>query len=216
MSYFATRRNILLSAGVMQGTRLDALSVGDSVYIFEGTEGDGNLFQYILIAADYPQTGVVLLMRNGAAVQMQFAASNVTGYAGSLIDSYLGNDTTGYLSQFVPDIRAKLQTVPIASHTSGSAVSLDRRAFILSDTEIRDTGVNNKEGTKIAYFSGHSFPSNAAWTRQPYYFNGATFYQAYTIWGGNTFAQVNGSLAIVPCICLLGSERVDANNTLIV
>lgn len=201
----------------MQGTRLDALSVGDSVYIFEGTEGDGNLFQYILIAADYPQTGVVLLMRNGALGTSAFAASDVKGYAGSTVDSYLGNESTGFLGMFMPVIRSKIQTVSIKTHTSGTAATIDRRAFLLSDTEIRDSGANYKEGVKIPYFTSVSkFPSNQAWTRQPYSFGSRNIVQAYTIWGANTYAHVSGQLQIVPCICLRGSERVDVNNTLIV
>ena len=94
---------------------------------------------------------------------------------------------------------------------------IDRRAFLLSDTEIRDAGANYKEGVKIPYFTSVSkFPSNLAWTRQPYSFQYSNIYQAYTIWGGNTYAQVASQLQLVPCICLLGKERVDANNALIV
>lgn len=211
------RRHMLLSAGVMQGTRLDALDVGDSVYIYEGTEEDGGLFEYILIAADYPKAGTVLLMRNGATGSLQYAAGTVKGYAGSTIDTYLGNETTGFLGLFMPAIRAKIQTVPIETHTSGAATTIDRRAFLLSDTEIRSTGTNFVEGEKIPYFTSVSkFPSASAWTRQPYSFSGVNINQAYTIWGGNQYAQVAGQLQIVPCLCLLGKERVDSNNSLIV
>jgi len=207
---------MLLSAGVMQGTRLDALDVGDSVYIFEGTEDEGSLFEYILIAAEHYAPDTVLLMRNGAIGSSAFG-SGAKGYAGSLVDSMLSNETTGFLGQFIPAIRSKIQTVSIETHTSGAAATIDRRAFILSDTEIRDTGANYREGTKIPYFTSVSkFPSNQAWTRQPYSFQYGNIYQAYTIWGGNTYAQVSGSLQLVPCICLLGKERVDSQNALIV
>ena len=218
-SYFAKRRNMLLSAGVMQGTRLDDLSVGDSVYIFEGSEDDGNLYPYILIAANnYPTDGVVLLMRDGAITNMQYAANNITGYSASPIDSvYLaGEGPSGYLGQFSPEMRAKIQSAEIDSHTSyGASIKLQRRAFILSDTEIRDSaGALYSEGEKIAYFDDNPYPSGA-WTRQPYSYSGAYVYQLYAT-GVYNVVSYNSVLAVIPCICLLGSERVDANNTLIV
>ncbi len=227
---FAARHRMLLSAsGTGSGAAIKTLPVGTTVYIKENGTAQG----FIIVAHNYPSAGNTLLMRNAATGQMSMGDASVSlsikSYAGSNVDSWLQNT---YLTRFSSYVRNMIPTVTIDSHEiTGTpqtlqSTTIDRKAFILSATEI--TGqATNAEGQKIAYFTSQAMlPTTNVWTRQvsqtdwdDEYHTNLYFFRMYGENYSGAESAVNTSnpnFNVIPCFCLPSGATVDANNHLIV
>ena len=92
--------------------------------------------------------GVVLLRKNVLDEQRQMNAANDATYIDSLIDTWLNDETAGYLSYFDEKMRACIipSTIKIKPYNSDTVTEIARRAYLLSESEVTSGGV---EGDSI-------------------------------------------------------------------
>lgn len=148
--------------------------------------------QYLIIQQGKPASGNYDDSCNGTWVRRldiysnrQWHTSNVNDYANSAIDSWLNNESSGFLSLLDADIRAAIKNVKIpyrpgsgTSYTvSSGANGLSRKAFLLSMKEVDLTpSYSPTEGAALEYFSGGGNSKRVAnlngsparwWSRSP-------------------------------------------------
>lgn len=167
-----------------------------------GTKASGSIIklnesgipvEYIIVQQGKPASGNYDDSCNGTWVRRkdiysnrQWHTSNVNDYANSAIDSWLNNESSGFLSLLDADIRAAVKTVKIpyrpgsgTSYTvSSGANGLSCKAFLLSMKEVDLTPrYSPTEGAALEYFSGGGNSQRVAnlngsparwWSRSPY------------------------------------------------
>lgn len=114
--------------------------------------------------------GVVLLRKNVLDESHQMNATAEATYIDSLMDTWLNDETAGYLSYFDEKMRACIipSTVKIKPYNSDVVTEIARRAYLLSLSEVTNGGVEgesilqmlkvhsgqtNDSGARIAYNS---------------------------------------------------------------
>lgn len=157
--------------------------------------------QYLIIQQGKPASGNYDDSCNGTWVRRldiysnrQWHTSNVNDYANSAIDSWLNNESSGFLSLLDADIRAAIKNVKIpyrpgsgTSYTvSSGANGLSRKAFLLSMKEVDLTpSYSPTEGAALEYFSGGGNSKRVAnlngsparwWSRSPYCYFSHDYY----------------------------------------
>lgn len=92
--------------------------------------------------------GVVLLRENVLNEQRKMNATAEATYIDSLMDTWLNDETAGYLSYFDEKMRACiiLSTIKIKPYNSDAVTEIARRAYLLSESEVTNGGV---EGDSI-------------------------------------------------------------------
>ena len=178
-----------------------------------GTKASGSIIklnesgipvEYLIVQQGKPASGNYDDSCNGTWVRRkdiysnrQWHTSNVNDYANSAIDSWLNNESSGFLSLLDADIRAAVKTVKIpyrpgsgTSYTvSSGANGLSCKAFLLSMKEVDlAPSYSPTEGAALEYFSGGGNSKRVAnlngapahwWSRSPHCSNRA--YSAYRV-----------------------------------
>ena len=166
-----------------------------------GTKASGSIIklnesgipvEYLIVQQGKPASGNYDDSCNGTWVRRkdiysnrQWHTSNVNDYANSAIDSWLNNESSGFLSLLDADIRAAVKTVKIpyrpgsgTSYTvSSGANGLSCKAFLLSMKEVDlAPSYSPTEGAALEYFSGGGNSKRVAnlngaparwWSRSP-------------------------------------------------
>lgn len=92
--------------------------------------------------------GVVLLRKNVLDEQRKMNATNEATYIDSLMDAWLNDETSGYLSYFDEKMRACIipSSIKIKPYNSDVVTEIARMAYLLSESEVGTGGV---EGDSI-------------------------------------------------------------------
>ena len=92
--------------------------------------------------------GVVLLRKNVLDEPRKMNATNEATYIDSLMDTWLTDETSGYLSYFNEKMRACIipSTIKIKPYNSDVVTEIARMAYLLSESEVTNGGV---EGDSI-------------------------------------------------------------------
>lgn len=92
--------------------------------------------------------GVVLLRQNVLNEPRQMNTTNDATYIDSLMDTWLNDETAGYLSYFDEKMRACIipSTIKIKPYNSDGVTEIVRKAYLLSESEVTAGGV---EGDSI-------------------------------------------------------------------
>mgnify|MGYP000493733410 CR=1 FL=1 len=87
--------------------------------------------------------GVVLLRQNVLDEPRQMNATNEATYIDSLMDTWLNDETAGYLSYFDEKMRACIipSTIKIKPYNSDAVTEIARKAYLLSESEVTTGGV---------------------------------------------------------------------------
>lgn len=90
--------------------------------------------------------GVVLLRKNVLDEQHKMNATNDATYIDSLMDTWLNDETAGYLSYFDEKMRACIipSSIKIKPYNSDVVTEIARRAYLLSVSEITNGGVDGE------------------------------------------------------------------------
>lgn len=92
--------------------------------------------------------GVVLLRQNVLDEQRKMNATNEATYIDSLMDTWLNDEASGYLSYFDGKMRACIipSSIKIKPYNSDAVTEIARMAYLLSESEVSNGGV---EGDSI-------------------------------------------------------------------
>lgn len=116
--------------------------------------------------------GVVLLRENVLDEQRKMNATAEATYIDSLMDTWLNDETSGYLSYFDEKMRACIipSTIKIKPYNSDTVMEIARRAYLLSESEVTRGGA---EGDSILpMLKAHSGEETDNTARQAYKANG--------------------------------------------
>lgn len=171
------------------------LTAGQIIYLDETVDGTLSHVPFIYLGQD--DSGNCRILRQYAVVTKKMNSKNETTYDGCLADTWLNNETDGYLSRFDTATKLSLVATQIKtkSMSAGSAI-IARRCFLLSYTElgyattpdegssILDTlkavaNTTNADTARIAY--NESLSSVFWWLRSPASF---TEFRCVNIKGG--------------------------------
>ena len=164
--------------------------------------------------------GVVLLRKNVLDQTRQMNSTNETTYIDSLMDTWLNDDASGYLSYFDEKMRACIipSSIKIKPYNSDVVTEIARQVYLLSADEVTTGGV---EGESILpmlkVHSGQTDDKNA---RKVFNDAGtAIFWWLRSSYDSKQFYHVNGSGVVNPYYAATGYAvrpvfKV-ANNTLV-
>lgn len=90
--------------------------------------------------------GVVLLRENVLDESRKMNATNESTYIGSLMDTWLNDETSGYLSYFDEKMRACIipSSIKIKPYNSDTVTEIARRAYLLSLSEVTNGGLEGE------------------------------------------------------------------------
>lgn len=90
--------------------------------------------------------GVVLLRKNVLDEQRSMNATNESTYIDSLMDTWLNDTTSGYLSYFDEKMRACIipSTIKIKPYSSDVVTEIARQVYLLSEDEVTTGGVEGE------------------------------------------------------------------------
>lgn len=90
--------------------------------------------------------GVVLLRQNVLDEQRKMNATNEATYIGSLMDTWLNDETAGYLSYFDEKMRACIipSSIKIKPYNSDVVTEIARKAYLLSESEVTNGGLEGE------------------------------------------------------------------------
>lgn len=124
------------------------LTAGQIIYLDETVDGTLSHVPFIYLGQD--DSGNCRILRQYAAVSKQMNSKSETTYDGCLADTWLNNETNGYLSRF--DDATKLSLVAtqikINSISTSSVGIIARRCFLLSESEVGNVTTPD-EGSSI-------------------------------------------------------------------
>lgn len=206
----------------MASVKLGTKAAGSIVKLNES----GIPVEYIIVQQGKPASGNyddscngTWLRRKDIYSNRQWHTSNVNDYANSAIDSWLNNESSGFLSLLDADIRAAVKTVKIPYRPgSGSSYTVSRganglscKAFLLSMKEVDLTpSYSPTEGAALEYFSGGGNSKRVAnlngsparwWSRSPNC--GRNVGSAYCVEAGGSASGWNCSNSYGCCPALI-------------
>lgn len=117
--------------------------------------------------------GVVLLRKNVLDQSRQMNATNDATYINSLMDTWLNDETAGYLSYLDEKMRACIipSTIKIKPYNSDTVAEIARRVYLLSQSEVSNGGA---EGDSILpMLKAHSGQTSDNDARKAYKANGS-------------------------------------------
>lgn len=90
--------------------------------------------------------GVVLLRKNAPDEKRQMNKTNEATYIDSLMDAWLNDETSGYLSYFDEKMRACIipSSIKIKPYNSDTVMEIARMAYLLSESEVTNGGVEGE------------------------------------------------------------------------
>lgn len=164
--------------------------------------------------------GVVLLRKNVLNETRQMNSTNDATYIDSLMDTWLNDETAGYLSYFDSKMRACIipSVVKIKPYNSDTVTEIARYVYLLSRDEVRNGGV---EGESILpMLKVHSGKETDNDARKAYNSAGiALFWWLSSSYDSKQFYHVNSSGVVNPYYATTGYAPRPAfkvaNNTLV-
>ena len=124
------------------------LTAGTIIYLDETVDGTLSHVPFIYLGQD--DSGNCRILRQYAAVAQKMNSTNETTYDGFLADTWLNNETDGYLSRFDGATRLSFVAtqIKINSISTSTVGTIARRCFLLSESEVGNTTTPD-EGTSI-------------------------------------------------------------------
>lgn len=124
------------------------LTAGTIIYLDETVDGTLSHVPFIYLGQD--DSGNCRILRQYAAVAQKMNSTNETTYDGCLADTWLNNETDGYLSRFDDATRLSFVAtqIKINSISTSTVGTIARRCFLLSESEVGNT-TTPAEGTSI-------------------------------------------------------------------
>lgn len=124
------------------------LTAGTIIYLDETVDGTLSHVPFIYLGQD--DSGNCRILRQYAAVAQKMNSTNETTYDGCLADTWLNNETDGYLSRFDGATRLSFVAtqIKINSISTSTVGTIARRCFLLSESEVGNTTTPDK-GTSI-------------------------------------------------------------------
>ena len=124
------------------------LTAGTIIYLDETVDGTLSHVPFIYLGQD--DSGNCRILRQYAAVAQKMNSTNETTYDGCLADTWLNNETDGYLSRFDGATRLSFVAtqIKINSISTSTVGTIARRCFLLSESEVGNTTTPD-EGTSI-------------------------------------------------------------------
>lgn len=125
---------------------ISEIALTEVLHYEETINGKTQIVAYWPIRKD--ADGVVLLRENALDESRKMNATAEATYIDSLMDTWLNDETAGYLSYFDEKMRACIipSTVKIKPYNSDMVTEIARRAYLLSQSEVTNGGV---EGDSI-------------------------------------------------------------------
>ncbi len=123
---------------------ISEIELTEVLHYTETIDGKAQTVAYWPIRKD--ADGVVLLRENVLDEQRQMNATNDATYINSLMDTWLNDETAGYLSYFDEKMRACIipSSIKIKPYNSDVVTEIARRAYLLSASEITNGGVDGE------------------------------------------------------------------------
>lgn len=120
------------------------IDLSEVLYYDETIKGVKQTVAYWPIRKD--TDGVVLLRANVLDEQRKMNATAEATYIDSLMDTWLNDETSGYLSYFDDKMRACIipSTVKIKPYNSDTVTEIARMAYLLSESEVTNGGVEGE------------------------------------------------------------------------
>lgn len=124
------------------------LTAGTIIYLDETVDGTLSHVPFIYLGQD--DSGNCRILRQYAAVAQKMNSTNEATYDGCLADTWLNNETDGYLSRFDGATRLSFVAtqIKINSISTSTVGTIARRCFLLSESEVGNTTTPD-EGTSI-------------------------------------------------------------------
>ena len=124
------------------------LTAGTIIYLDETVDGTLSHVPFIYLGQD--DSGNCRILRQYAAVAQKMNSTNKTTYDGCLADTWLNNETDGYLSRFDGATRLSFVAtqIKINSISTSTVGTIARRCFLLSESEVGNATTPD-EGTSI-------------------------------------------------------------------
>lgn len=150
---------------------ISEINLSEVLYYDEIIKGVKQTVAYWPIRKD--ADGVVLLRKNVLDEQRKMNATNEATYIDSLMDAWLNDETSGYLSYFDEKMRACIipSTVKIKPYNSDTMTEIARQVYLLRESEVTNGGV---EGESILpMLKAHSGQTSDNDARKAYNANGS-------------------------------------------
>lgn len=123
---------------------ISEIDLNETLHYTETINGVTQTVAYWPIRKD--ADGVVLLRKNAPDEKQQMNKTNEATYIDSLIDTWLNDETSGYLSYFDAKMRACIipSSIKIRPYNSETVTEIARRAYLLSEDEVTTGGVEGE------------------------------------------------------------------------
>lgn len=123
---------------------ISEIDLNEVLHYTETTNGKTQTVAYWPIRKD--ADGVVLLRKNVLDQSRQMNATNDATYINSLMDTWLNDETAGYLSYFDEKMRDCIiqSTVKIKPYNSDVVTEIARQVYLLSEDEVTTGGVEGE------------------------------------------------------------------------
>lgn len=153
---------------------ISEISLNEVLYYEETIKGEKKIVAYWPIRKD--ADGVVLLRANALDDGHQMNKTNEATYIGSEMDTWLNDETAGYLSSLDEKMRAAIipTTIKVKPYDSDTVTEIARQIYLLSESEVTNGGV---EGDSILpMLKAHSGETNDNNARKAYNSAGSAVY----------------------------------------
>ena len=165
--------------------------------------------------------GVVLLRKNVLDQTRQMNSTNETTYIDSLMDTWLNDDASGYLSYFDEKMRACIipSSIKIKPYNSDVVTEIARQVYLLSADEVTTGGVESE--SILPMLKAHTGETTDNGARKAYNSEGSVvFYWLRTATNTEQFRFINASGALGTYYASYSNNSVRpvfkvANNTLV-
>lgn len=197
---------------------INEIDLTEVLHYTETINGKAQTVSYWPIRKD--ADGVVLLRKNTLDESRMMNATGDATYINSQVDTWLNDETSGYLSYFDEKMRACIipSSIKIKPYNSDVATEIARQVYLLSESEVTTGGV---EGESILpMLKAHTGETNAENARKATNTTGvAEIWWLRSAYSANQFQSVlfNGSIYTYKATDQLKSRPVFkvANNTLV-
>ena len=123
---------------------ISEIELNEVLHYTETINGKTQTIAYWPIRKD--ADGVVLLRKNVLDESRKMNATSEATYIGSLMDTWLNDETAGYLSYFDEKMRACIipSSIKIKPYNSDTVTEIARQVYLLSESEVTNGGVEGE------------------------------------------------------------------------
>lgn len=123
---------------------ISEIELNEVLHYTETINGKTQTIAYWPIRKD--ADGVVLLRKNVLDESRKMNATSEATYIGSLMDTWLNDETAGYLSYFDEKMRACIipSSIKIKPYNSDMVTEIARQVYLLSESEVTNGGVEGE------------------------------------------------------------------------